>query len=647
MIRIGNCSGFYGDRLAAMREMLTEGELDYLTGDYLAELTMLILGRDRLKDPSLGYAKTFVKQMAECMGFAKERGVRIVTNAGGLNPAGLAAKLREIAAEQGVDVVVAHVEGDDLRTRADELGLVGHAGQQPLTANAYLGAFGIAAALDAGADIVVTGRVTDASVVVGPAIHAHGWGREDFDRLAGAVVAGHVIECGTQATGGNYAGFAELDPKLMLHPGFPIAEIAADGSSVITKHEGTGGVVTVDTVTAQLVYEIAGPAYAGPDVVAHLDTVSLEQAGNDRVAVSGVRGSAPPATTKVALNAFGGFRNSVELVLTGLDIEAKAALVRAQIEDALADSPAGVPAEVEWQLDRTDVPDPDTQARATALLRCHVKDSSPDPVGRAFSSAAVEVALASYPGFTVTRPPAAGTPYGVYTPGYVAQELVPHTVVLADGTRIEIAAPTTTATATAASGGGLDTPSPRGSGYSTSGGGPGSGYSTSGGAPGSGYSTSGGGPGSGYSTSGGGPGSGYSTSGGGPGSGEGGVDTRAVPLGRVVHTRSGDKGGDANVGVWVRGDVADPEAAYAWLVDLLDDAGVRALLPEAAELDLEIHPLPNLRAVNVVLHGFLGDGVAASTRFDPQAKALGEWLRARVASVPSSILPTGTAEGAR
>ncbi|MGH1564078.1 acyclic terpene utilization AtuA family protein [Mumia sp. DW29H23] len=589
MIRIGNCSGFYGDRLAAMREMLTEGELDYLTGDYLAELTMLILGRDLMKDPSLGYAKTFVRQMTECMGYAKERGVRIVTNAGGLNPAGLAAKLREIAADQGVDVVVAHVEGDDLRTRAGDLGLVGHGGQVPITANAYLGAFGIAAALESGADIVVTGRVTDASVVVGPAIHAFGWSREDYDALAGAVVAGHVVECGAQATGGNFAGFADLDPKLLLHAGFPIAEVSADGSSVITKHEGTGGVVTVDTVTAQLVYEIGGPAYAGPDVVAHLDTVVLTQDAPDRVAITGVRGSAPPETTKVALNSFGGFRNSVELVLTGLDIEAKAALVRAQVEDALAGSPAGLPAEITWQLDRTDVPDPDSQARATALLRCHVKDPSPDPVGRAFSSAAVELALASYPGFTVTRPPAAGTPYGVYTAGYVAQELVPHTVVLADGTRIEIPAP-----ATFAGEGGLDTPSAGAPGYSTSE---------------------------------------RATS--------EGVD---VALGRVLHARSGDKGGDANVGVWVRSDLPDPEAAYAWLLGYLDDARVRTLLPEAAELDLEIHPLPNLRAVNVVLHRFLGDGVAASTRFDPQAKALGEWLRARVAEVPSAILPTHAEE---
>ena len=224
-----------------MREMLEGGELDVLTGDYLAELTMLILGRDRMKDPTLGYARTFVKQAEECLGLALDRGVKIVSNAGGLNPAGLADRLREIADGSGLDAQVAYVEGDDLMPRVADLGI-----DNALTANAYLGACGIAAALDRGADVVVTGRVTDASVVVGPAASHFGWGPDDFDELAGAVVAGHVIECGTQATGGNYSGFRSIEPD--TRPlGFPIAEVYADGSSVITKHPGTGGVVTVGT----------------------------------------------------------------------------------------------------------------------------------------------------------------------------------------------------------------------------------------------------------------------------------------------------------------------------------------------------------------------------------------------------------------
>ena len=333
-MRIGNCSGFYGDRLSAMREMLEGGELDVLTGDYLAELTMLILGKDQLKDPSLGYARTFVRQLEDCLGLALEKGVRIVANAGGLNPAGLADKVREVAAALGLHPQVAHVEGDDVRHLSS-------LSTDALTANAYLGGFGIAAALTAGADVVVTGRVTDASLVVGPAVAHHGWTPTSYDELAGAVVAGHVIECGSQATGGNFSGFLDL-PHRDRPLGFPVAEVAADGSSVITKHAGTGGAVTVDTVTAQLVYEIQSTRYLGPDVTVHLDSVRLEQEAEDRVAILGVTGEAPPERLKVCVNELGGWRNQVELVLTGLDVEAKAAWVREQL------GPRLTAAEVTW-----------------------------------------------------------------------------------------------------------------------------------------------------------------------------------------------------------------------------------------------------------------------------------------------------------
>ena len=246
-LRIGNMSGFYGDRISAMREMLEGGELDVLTGDYLAELTMLILGRDRMKSADLGYAKTFLRQLEDCLALALDKGVKIVANAGGVNPAALAGAIRDLADRQGLPARVAHVEGDDLIARIDELDIPSDAGF-PVTANAYLGAFGIARCLDAGADIVVTGRVTDASVIVGPAISHFDWGRDDLDSLAGATAAGHVIECGTQATGGNYAFFNRGEIADPVRPGFPIAEIAADGTSVITKHAGTGGAVTVGTV---------------------------------------------------------------------------------------------------------------------------------------------------------------------------------------------------------------------------------------------------------------------------------------------------------------------------------------------------------------------------------------------------------------
>lgn len=557
-LRIGNASGFYGDRFDAVREMLTGGPLDVLTGDYLAELTMLILGRSRLKDPEKGYATTFLRQLEEGLGLAHERGVKIVTNAGGLNPAGLADAVRKLAAKVGVPVTVAHVEGDSLPVPDGFL-----------TANAYLGGDGIAACLRGGADIVVTGRVTDAALVTGPAAAHFGWGPDDLDALAGAVVAGHVLECGTQATGGNYAFFGDHDVR---RPGFPLAEIHADGSSVITKHDGTGGVVDLSTVTAQLLYETGGARYAGPDVTARLDTVRLTPDGPDRVRIDGVRGEAPPPTLKAGLTRLGGWRNEVVFVLTGLDIEAKARLVKAQFADALERGGARPPADVRWELARTDHPDADTEERASALLRLVVRDQDADAVGRAVSGAAVELALGSYPGFHVTAPPGKGAPYGVFEAVHVPAGEVEHTAVLPDGRR-EIAEPPSMTQELAEV---VEPPLP---------------------AP-------------------------YPS---GP--------TRHAPLGLIAGARSGDKGGDANVGVWVRDD-----EAWRWLAHELSVERFRQLLPETAELTVVRHVLPNLRALNFTVHGLLGEGVAAQARFDPQAKAVGEWLRSRWLPIPVGLL---------
>jgi len=559
-IKIGNASGFYGDRLAAMREMLEGGELDVLTGDYLAELTMLILGRDRLRDPGLGYARTFLRQLEDCLGIALDKGVTIVANAGGLNPAGLAAAIHDLAARLGLAPKIAYVAGDDLLPRATELGF-----GEPVAANAYLGGWGIAACLTAGADVVVTGRVTDASLVVGPAAARFGWEMDDFDALAGAMAAGHVIECGAQATGGNYSFFTEIAD--LRHPGFPIAEVYPDGSSVITKHGGTGGAVTVGTVTAQLLYEVAGPRYAGPDATLRLDSVQLRQDGADRVAITGVRGEPPPPTLKVSLNTLGGYRNQVEFVLTGLDIEAKAALVQRQLADAL-------PPDVQWELARSDHADAGTEEEASATLRCIARGTDPKAIGRAFSGAAVELALASYPGFHMTAPPGDAQPYGVFTAANIDRAEVMQLAALPDGTwtcRI-IDPPVTLA---------LE-PSEDVAVAAWTGAGP----------------------------------------------------TRRVPLGTVAGARSGDKGGDANVGVWARDD-----AVWPWLAATLTTENLRELLPEAAGLPVTRYLLPNLRAINFVIQGLLGEGVAAAARFDPQAKAVGEWLRSRYVDVPEALLP--------
>ena len=326
-IRIANCSGFFGDRPSGAREMVEDGPIDVLTGDWLAELTMLILSRIRARHPGGGYARTFVTQMEEVMGTCLDRGISVVSNAGGLDPRHCAEDVADVAAKLGLSPTIAYVDGDDLLPRLDELtatgalrpfGPDGDLGDPAgyLTANAYLGCWGIVDALERGADIVVTGRVTDAAVTCGPAAHHHGWARDDWDRLAGGVVAGHVIECSAQATGGNYSFFHEIE-GLAAHPrlGFPWAEIHADGSSVIGKHDGTGGAVTVGTVTSQLLYEIGGPEYLGPDVTARFDTIEVEQVADDRVRIHGIRGQAPPSTLKVAMNELGGYRNSFTVAL--------------------------------------------------------------------------------------------------------------------------------------------------------------------------------------------------------------------------------------------------------------------------------------------------------------------------------------------
>jgi hypothetical protein len=561
-LRIGNASGFYGDRFAAMQEMLEGGDLDVLTGDYLAELTMLILGRDRLRDPGLGYARTFLRQLEDCLGLALDRGVAIVSNAGGLNPAGLATAVRELAERLGLHPKIGYVVGDDLLPRAAALGLAAPGGGQLVAANAYLGGWGIAECLRAGANVVVTGRVTDASLTAGPAAANFGWARDNFDALAGVTAAGHVLECGAQATGGNYSFFTEIAD--LRHPGFPIAEIYPDGSSVITKHPGTGGTVTVGTVTAQLLYEVAGPRYAGPDVTLRLDSIRLIQDGPDRVRIAGVLGEPPPPTLKVSLNAMGGYRNQVEFVLTGLDIEAKARLVRQQLAGVL-------PQSAQWTLARTDHADGATEEQASATLRCVVRGSDAKAVGRGFSSAAVELALASYPGFHATTPPGDAQPYGVFTAAYVDRTQVRHTAVRPDGHSVRVADPRTRQPESA------DLPAV-------------------------------------------------------PAWRQDGP-ARRVPLGRVAGARSGDKGGDANVGVWAR-----DEAAWPWLASTLTTDRLCELLPEAAGLPVHRHLLPNLRAVNFVIEGLLGEGVAAAARFDPQAKGLGEWLRARYLEVPEELL---------
>jgi hypothetical protein len=629
-VRIGNCSGFFGDRLSAAAELVASGEIDVLTGDWLAELTMLILARQRMSRGT-GYARTFLTQMEQVLGTCLDRGIRVVSNAGGLDPMGCGQALAELSARLGLSPRIGVITGDDV------VEVVGNAPDrfpnldtgEPLgtrkviTANAYLGGWPVTAALHAGAQVVVAGRITDAALVVGPAAWWHGWSygaaadARGLDRLAGAVVAGHVIECGAQATGGNYCFFEEVPG---WPAGFPIAEVASDGSSVITKPSGSGGLVSPGTVTAQLLYELAGPRYANPDVTARFDTIEVSSTGPDRVAIRGARGEPPPGRLKVAVNLLSGYRNSVSLVLTGTRPRDKADLALRLVagvglDEALGDPASGQPPadpadlarasnlaveSLHVALDDVAREDPATTALAQGHLRITVKDSQQGRVGKPFTTAIVESALSSYPGMFPTAPPADATPYGLYWPTLVDRSEV--AVAVTVGGRLVSLGPDPTSGVAAGSGGG-----PAGSG--------GGGKDVDP-APGEAPCS--------------------------PGDPPEWAPGPGTLLGDIVGARSGDKGGNANVGFWVPEagvgpsrdvDDAGTLARYRWLVAWLTPDRVRALLPEATGLPVDVHPLPNLRAVNVVIRGLLGRGVSGSTSLDPQAKGLAEHLRARVVQV--------------
>jgi|TARA_B110000438_G_scaffold39946_2_gene39873 hypothetical protein len=581
-IRVANCSGFFGDRLSAAKEMVEGGPIDALTGDWLAELTMLILSRIQAKSPGGGYARTFVTQMEQVMGQCLDKGIKVITNAGGLNPEGCADAVQQVADRLGIAPKIAYVGGDDLSKRLTDLISAGNRFNhldtgEPLgkladrivTANAYIGCWGIVEALNQGADIVVTGRATDAAVVAGPAAWHHQWKRDDWDELAGAIVAGHVIECGAQATGGNYSFFTEVED--LTYPGFPWAEIHADGSTVIGKHDDTGGEVSVGTITSQLLYEIQSERYLNPDVVSRFDTIKLKQLEQNRVLISGTKGEAAPAELKVAMNYQGGYRNQISIGLTGLDVEKKAELIERQFWNSCPYEPEDYESVVRKFLP-TNKANPATNEEAVAVYKIIVKDPDEIKVGRAFSNAGTEIGLCSIPGmFGTAGGPGPGQPFGVYWPALIDSQLVPMDVVV-DGKSTVVDSTSIMSSIS------VEIPEvvipevPTG-------------------------------------------------------------PTKERPLGVVFGARSGDKGPNANLGIFAR----SPEA-YAWLDSFLSVERLQELMPEARDRRIDRYKLPNILSLNFIFHGLLEEGVAASTRQDPQAKALGEYLRAKVVSIPESLL---------
>ena len=582
-IKIANCSGFYGDKLSAAKDLVDGGPIDVLTGDYLAELTMAILfGQKMQRGEDKGYVGTFLKQINQIAKSCKEKNIKIVSNAGGLNPKSMAIEIEKILKEQSIDMKVAYIDGDDLMPTISNLKKSGEefknidkgkrldeSGYSPLTANAYLGAWGIKEALDKGADIVVCPRVTDAAVVIGPAAWKFKWKRDNYDALAGALAAGHIIECGCQATGGNYAFFKEVES--FDNVGYPIAEIYEDGSFYVTKHPDTGGLVSTGTVTAQLLYEINSPAYVNPDVIAHFDTLKIEEVEKDKVYVSGCKGSSPPDKHKVCINLAGGFRNGMEIILTGLDIEDKAKV----FTDALFNSVGGRKQfdDVSIQLHRTDKENPNSNEEAMASLLVSVKSKDQNLVGRLFSAKIIELALANIPGFFAQGGVKSSGPVIIYWPALVDSKHIKEKVHF-DGEEIEVI-PTSQLK--------LEE-----------------------------------------------------------------IyyqkepikikkikkeDEKEIYFGEIYGTRSGDKGGCANLGVWAKN-----ANSFAFLHDFLTVKKLKELLPDLNQYKIERFELANINSLNFYIHDILQDGVSSNDKKDGQAKSLGEYLRAKKVKVPQSII---------
>jgi hypothetical protein len=343
VVRVASGQGFWGDSLDAPRQQVEGGEVDYLMLDYLAEVTMSILQKQKERDPSMGYARDFVGAIESVLSGITERGVRVIANAGGVNPPACATAIRSVVdnARGGSDVRIAVVTGDDLLDRIDELIAAGHSlsnmdsgepldtiREHVLSANAYIGSEPIVEGLTRGAGIVITGRSTDTALTMAPLRFEFGWGASDWNRLAAGIVAGHIIECGAQCSGGNCLYDWRSIPDL-ANVGYPIAEASPDGSFVITKHPGTGGRVSVPSVTEQLVYEMGDPhEYITPDVIADFTTIRLEDAGQDRVRVSGIEGRPPTDKLKVSIAYRSGFKAVGSLVYSWPD-----ALEKAQVAD--------------------------------------------------------------------------------------------------------------------------------------------------------------------------------------------------------------------------------------------------------------------------------------------------------------------------
>ncbi|KAK1221928.1 hypothetical protein PQX77_015256 [Marasmius sp. AFHP31] len=590
-IRIGNSSGYSGDGPDQMYRLAVDGPVDAIFADYLAEMNLGWRALEMMKQPELGYetpALTQIKWLTAAEEIAKQ-GIKVVHDGGALNPFGLYKVVKEYLEEKGLGhVKVAWVEGDNV-TQLVKSRLEGKESPFPhldvkgldtssikgkmLSANAYIGMRGIIAALREGAQIIICGRCCDASPLMGLAAWWHGWNETDYDKLAGSLVTGHIVECGPYVTGGNFCGFKAIK-DLHKVPGYPIAEIHADGTSIITKHDGTFGAVTVDTVTAQLVYEIQGPKYLNPDVIASLEDIRIEQVGKDRVKVHGARGSPPPPTTKLAVYTLAGYQGEVTLFAVGLDIKEKFELQKQQILGQVDQSQYSA---ISIHTYGTCPEDPQTQNDATVAIRHFIQAPKAESV-LAFWRTLFGIWMGGYGGAHInmdTRT-AAPKPYMEYFPALIPQSSIqvkahvedkvvsvtPVSKVEAFGGQYSYGPKTTTS---------LDKFGP----------------------------------------------------------------TAKAPLGKLVYARSGDKGGNANVGLW-----AHRDDEWLWLQSFLTIERFKDLLGRdyKPEYRIERFEMTHIKVVHFVTYGILQNGVGSSSVIDGLAKSFGEFIRARVVDVPTRFL---------
>ena len=604
-VRVGNAGGYWGDDPRALRSQVLGPEPpEFVTADFLAEITMSILQKQRARDPEAGYARDFVTQLAPLLGAVRERGITVITNAGGVNPGGCARAVLRAAIEAGVELTVAVVDGDDLTGRLDALlddgvgfdnletgAPFGPRRADVLSANAYFGAEPIVRALAHCPDVVVTGRVTDTGITLAPIRHALGWDPRDWDRIAGGIVAGHLIECGVQATGGNFTDWERV-PGLG-NEGFPVVEVGEDGGFVLTKQSGTGGLVSPAVVREQLLYEMGDPErYLCPDATVDFSGLTVAAAGEDRVRVRGARGGPPPGDLKVSASVRGGFSTRGSLVVGGPDVRAKTAALATAFRDRLrADcEAAGVPFPAEFRADlvgadaaQRGLADAARRDPSEGLVRFAAWSPTREPL-QVFRKLLPSLILSGPAGLAVTGGAPAISEVVEYWPALVPRDRVSAAVrvirVSAGGAEavvaeeeVRFAGPT-----------GETSRPPRT-------------------APAPDFPRSG--------------------------------PMIEAPLGAVAHARSGDKGDAANIGI-----IGRSAACYGWLAENLSAAVVSDWVREVAEGPVTRYEVPGLWALNFILERALGGGGTRSLLLDPQGKTLAQGILRQRVRFPAALLAT-------